>query len=65
MQEKKFHLQLRSILTLKKLNKARDDALADDLLDRRVPLCNAPINMSASFNQTKHKRQASDLSLDI
>jgi len=42
---------MRSILTLKELNKARDDALADDLFDRRVPLCNVPMNVSASFNQ--------------
>ena len=34
-----MHLQLRQVRPLQKLHKARNDALADDLLDRRVSLC--------------------------
>ncbi len=33
------YLQLRQVRPLEKLHEARDDALADDLLNRRVSLC--------------------------
>ena len=35
------HLKWRKIASLQKLHKPRDDALANDLLDGRVPLCDS------------------------
>lgn len=53
------HLQRRRVGALQELHKAGDDALADDLLDRRVALCGERAAAPASERSAARSHQAS------